>query len=116
VTYFTLYFRVQFPGSAEQHMAALSGGQQSLVALSLIFAIQRCDPAPFYVFDEIDPALDDRSRLAVARIRLCLSLSLFLSKLVDIFTVQSFIHDHRNDQKTIKEYSVYNNHPSSGTR
>jgi structural maintenance of chromosome 3 (chondroitin sulfate proteoglycan 6) len=48
-------------------MASLSGGQQSLVALSLIFAIQRCDPAPFYVFDEIDPALDDRARLAVAQ-------------------------------------------------
>jgi structural maintenance of chromosome 3 (chondroitin sulfate proteoglycan 6) len=59
--------KVQFPGSTEQHMAALSGGQQSLVALSLIFAIQRCDPAPFYVFDEIDPALDDKARLAVAQ-------------------------------------------------
>jgi len=42
------------------------GGQQSLVALALIFAIQRCDPAPFYVFDEIDPALDDNHRHAVA--------------------------------------------------
>ncbi len=44
----------------------LVGGQQSLVALALIFAIQRCDPAPFYVFDEIDPALDDNHRHAVA--------------------------------------------------
>ncbi len=30
------------------------GGQKSVVALALIFAIQRCDPAPFYLFDEID--------------------------------------------------------------
>lgn len=37
-----------------------------MVALALIFAIQRCDPAPFYVFDEIDPALDDNHRHAVA--------------------------------------------------
>lgn len=35
------------------NMAALSGGQKALVALALIFAIQRCDPAPFYLFDEI---------------------------------------------------------------
>lgn len=34
-------------------MASLSGGQKALVALALIFAIQRCDPAPFYLFDEI---------------------------------------------------------------
>jgi len=35
-------------------MNQLSGGQKSLVALALIFAIQKCDPAPFYLFDEID--------------------------------------------------------------
>ncbi len=27
---------------------------QTLVALTIIFAIQRCDPAPFYLFDEVD--------------------------------------------------------------
>lgn len=35
-------------------MSQLSGGQKAVVALALIFAIQRCDPAPFYLFDEID--------------------------------------------------------------
>ena len=44
----------------------LSGGQKSLVALCIIFAIQRCDPAPFYLFDEIDAALDPEYRKAVA--------------------------------------------------
>ncbi|KNH06679.1 adaptor complex protein (AP) 3 delta subunit 1 [Perkinsela sp. CCAP 1560/4] len=44
----------------------LSGGQRSLVALALIFAIQRCDPAPFYLFDEIDAALDPTYRSTVA--------------------------------------------------
>ena len=39
-------------------MKQLSGGQKTVVALALIFAIQRCDPAPFYLFDEIDAALD----------------------------------------------------------
>lgn len=59
--------KVSFTTGKMEQMNQLSGGQQSLVALSLIFAIQRCDPAPFYVFDEIDPALDDRHRLAVSR-------------------------------------------------
>ena len=45
----------------------LSGGQKSLVALALIFAIQRCDPGPFYLFDEVDQALDPAYRSAVAR-------------------------------------------------
>lgn len=44
----------------------LSGGQKTLVALALIFAIQRYQPAPFYLFDEIDQALDVEHRKAVA--------------------------------------------------
>ena len=47
-------------------MEQLSGGQKSLVAMALIFAIQRCDPAPFYLFDELDQALDSTYRKAVA--------------------------------------------------
>jgi structural maintenance of chromosome 3 (chondroitin sulfate proteoglycan 6) len=59
--------KVSFTRSGKpQRVHQLSGGQQSLVALALIFAIQRCDPAPFYVFDEIDSALDDTYRLAIA--------------------------------------------------
>ena len=45
----------------------LSGGQKSLVALTMIFAIQKCDPAPFYLFDEIDAALDPAHRRSVAK-------------------------------------------------
>lgn len=60
--------RVSFTGkSAEtREMNQLSGGQKSLVALTMIFAIQKCDPAPFYLFDEIDQALDPQYRKAVA--------------------------------------------------
>lgn len=46
----------------------LSGGQKSIVALSLIFAIQRLDPAPFYLFDEIDANLDASHRQSVAEL------------------------------------------------
>ncbi len=38
------------------------------MALALIFAIQRCDPAPFYLFDEIDQALDNTYRSSVANL------------------------------------------------
>ena len=48
-------------------MNQLSGGQKSLVALTLIFTIQKCDPAPFYLFDEIDAALDPVYRHAVSK-------------------------------------------------
>jgi structural maintenance of chromosome 3 (chondroitin sulfate proteoglycan 6) len=61
--------RVSFTGAGQQYqMQQLSGGQKALVALALIFAIQRCDPAPFYLFDEIDQALDANYRAGVARL------------------------------------------------
>jgi len=42
-------------------VTSLSGGEQTLVALSLIFAIQELNPYYFYVLDEIDAALDKRN-------------------------------------------------------
>lgn len=36
------------------------------MALATVFAIQKCDPAPFYLFDEIDANLDAQYRTAVA--------------------------------------------------
>lgn len=59
--------KVRFSRSSENFlMSQLSGGQKALVAMALIFAIQRCDPAPFYLFDELDQALDSTYRAAVA--------------------------------------------------
>ncbi len=48
-------------------VTSLSGGEQTMVALSLIFAIQELKPYPFYLLDEIDAALDKRNseRLAL---------------------------------------------------
>ena len=40
---------------------SLSGGEQTLVALSLIFAIQEYSPYCFYIFDEVDATLDKRN-------------------------------------------------------
>jgi len=42
-------------------VTSLSGGEQTLVALSLLFAIQKYKPYHFYVLDEIDAALDKRN-------------------------------------------------------
>ncbi|KAI9864054.1 MAG: Structural maintenance of chromosomes protein 3 [Trichoglossum hirsutum] len=50
----------------QQRIQQLSGGQKSLCALALVFSIQQCDPAPFYLFDEIDANLDTQYRTAVA--------------------------------------------------
>ncbi|MBS3073145.1 chromosome segregation protein SMC [Candidatus Pacearchaeota archaeon] len=42
-------------------VTSLSGGEKTLVALSLIFAIQEYNPYAFYILDEIDAALDKRN-------------------------------------------------------
>ena len=42
-------------------VTSLSGGEQTLVALSLIFGIQELKPYYFYILDEIDAALDKRN-------------------------------------------------------
>jgi structural maintenance of chromosome 3 (chondroitin sulfate proteoglycan 6) len=66
--YVGVSIRVSFNSRKQkgQQISQLSGGQKSLVALALIFAIQQCDPAPFYLFDEIDAALDAQYRKSVA--------------------------------------------------
>ena len=65
--YTGISMKVRFSPTAEETLfQQLSGGQNTIVALALIFAIQRCDPAPFYLFDEIDANLDPDRREAVA--------------------------------------------------
>ncbi len=47
------------PGKKPQVMTLLSGGEQALTALSLIFAIFLTNPSPICVLDEVDAPLDD---------------------------------------------------------
>ena len=47
------------PGKRKQELALLSGGERSLAAVALIFALLRISPTPFCVLDEVDAMLDE---------------------------------------------------------
>ena len=48
--------------------SALSGGEKSIASIAFIFAIQRYDPSPFYVLDEVDMYLDGVNAETVSRL------------------------------------------------
>lgn len=53
-----LEIKVGFNGVWKESLGELSGGQRSLVALSLVLAMLKFSPAPLYILDEVDAALD----------------------------------------------------------
>jgi chromosome segregation protein len=46
-------------GKVVRRLSLLSGGERALTAMAFLFAVYRARPAPFYVLDEVDAALDD---------------------------------------------------------
>ena len=60
----------RLPGRREQGLSMLSGGERSLTACALVFALLKVSPTPFCVLDEVDAMLDESN---VARFREMLS-------------------------------------------
>ena len=54
-------------GKRFREMDQLSGGERTLAALALLFAIHRFKPTPFFVMDEVDAALDNVNVTRVAK-------------------------------------------------
>lgn len=54
-----LQFQCVAPGKRFQQMDSLSGGEKTIAALALSFAMHQYNPSPFFVLDEIDAALDN---------------------------------------------------------
>ena len=49
------------PGKKMQNITLLSGGEQALTAISLLFAVFMANPSPFCILDEVDAPLDDNN-------------------------------------------------------
>lgn len=61
-----LLIKAHPPGKELIVLDSLSGGEKTLTAIAFIFALQEMNPAPVYVMDEIDAALDQRHSAKVA--------------------------------------------------
>lgn len=59
---------IQIPGKKMQSISLLSGGEKSLAAIALIFAIILYRPTPYLILDEVDAALDDANILLFSRL------------------------------------------------
>ncbi len=63
-----LLIHAQPIGKTVHRLEALSGGEKSLASLAFILALQRYDPSPLYVFDEVDQSLDGINAEYVGRL------------------------------------------------
>ena len=53
-----LNYLLQFPNKPKRESTSISGGEKSLAATVFVLALQKLNPSPFYMFDEVDAHLD----------------------------------------------------------
>jgi len=53
-----LNYLIQFPGKPKRESTSISGGEKTLAATVFVLALQKLNPSPFYMFDEVDAHLD----------------------------------------------------------
>lgn len=63
-----LMIRASPAGKKMLFMDAMSGGEKTLTAFAFLFAIQKHKPAPFYVLDEADAALDKKNTIMIVKL------------------------------------------------
>ncbi len=51
-------YLIQFPNKPKRESTSISGGEKTLAAIVFVLALQRLQPSPFYLFDEVDAHLD----------------------------------------------------------
>ena len=87
--------RVEMAGDKFLDIRSLSGGEKTMAALALIFAIQEYSPASFYFLDEVDAALDKKN-------------SEMLSKLVKKYSSKAqYILISHNDSVITEANQIY---------
>lgn len=93
----------QPPGKAQKSISLLSGGEQALSAVALIFAIILAKPSPFIILDEVDAPLDDAN---VAR---------FAKYLKELSSDNQFIViTHRKGTKMVSDFMYGVTHEELG--
>ncbi|TNN00139.1 hypothetical protein fugu_011385 [Takifugu bimaculatus] len=91
------------PGKRFTSMDNLSGGEKAIAALALLFAIHSFCPAPFFVLDEVDAALDNSN---IGKVELQISDFLWFPLFVDLvfllwIQVTSFLQDESSSNMQI---------------
>ncbi|MEM2963605.1 MAG: chromosome segregation protein SMC [Candidatus Anstonellales archaeon] len=82
-------------GKHEKNIESMSGGEKSLMAIVFLFAIQLYRPAPFYVLDEVDAALDKENSK---------KLSILVSKMAD--KTQFIVVTHNDAMLTAADMAI----------
>lgn len=67
-SYSGLSLKVNFGGESHLNMSELSGGQKSIISLSLMFALNTLTPSKIFLLDEVDSALDRQYREGLTKV------------------------------------------------